>query len=135
MNLLVVRHGLAEDREAFKRTGRSDDLRPLTDRGRRRMRRNARGLAKVIRPDLLVTSPLTRAVQTAEILSAAFELEVATTLEALRPDESPDPLGSAVGGGRQHMDKVTEGGSETAGEPEAVPGPDTGPGPDEEGGR
>src|SRR5438477_1486700 len=28
------------------------------------------------------------------------------------PDEAADPLGSAVGGGRQHMDKLTEGGSE-----------------------
>jgi succinate dehydrogenase / fumarate reductase iron-sulfur subunit len=34
------------------------------------------------------------------------------------PDEAADPLGSAVGGGRQHMDKLTEGGSETAGESE-----------------
>jgi succinate dehydrogenase / fumarate reductase iron-sulfur subunit len=32
------------------------------------------------------------------------------------PDEAEEPLASAVGGGRQHMDKVTEGGSETAGE-------------------
>jgi succinate dehydrogenase / fumarate reductase iron-sulfur subunit len=35
---------------------------------------------------------------------------------AVQPDEAPDPLGSAVGGGRQHMDKVAEGGSETTGE-------------------
>src|SRR5919201_1215159 len=37
------------------------------------------------------------------------------------PDEAPDPLGSAVGGGRQHMDKLTEGGSETAGESAPTP--------------
>src|SRR3954469_2921761 len=51
------------------------------------------------------------------------------------PDEAPDPLGSAVGGGRQHMDKLTEGGSETAGQQEAVPGADIEPEPDEEGSR
>jgi len=51
------------------------------------------------------------------------------------PDEAPDPLGSAVGGGRQHMDKVTEGGSETAGQSEATPVADIEPEPDEEGGR
>src|SRR5919201_4699839 len=46
-------------------------------------------------------------------------------------DESPDPLGSAVGGGRQHMDKLTEGGSETAGQPEPTPMADVEPEPDE----
>jgi succinate dehydrogenase / fumarate reductase iron-sulfur subunit len=51
------------------------------------------------------------------------------------PDEAPDPLGSAVGGGRQHMDKLTEGGSETAGSSEAVPEADIEPEPDEEGER
>jgi succinate dehydrogenase / fumarate reductase, iron-sulfur subunit len=51
------------------------------------------------------------------------------------PDEAPDPLGSAVGGGRQQMDKVTEGGSETAGQPEPVPESDVQPEPDEEGDR
>src|SRR3954447_7160125 len=49
------------------------------------------------------------------------------------PDEAPDPLGSAVGGGRQQMDKVTEGGSETPGQPEPVPESDVQPEPDEEG--
>src|SRR5215216_3327688 len=50
-------------------------------------------------------------------------------------DETPEPLSSAVGGGGQDMDKVTEGGSETAGEPEAVPEADVEPEPDEEGER
>ena len=48
-------------------------------------------------------------------------------------DESPEPLASAVGGGGQDMDKVTEGGSETAGQPEAVPEAEVEPEPDEEG--
>jgi succinate dehydrogenase / fumarate reductase iron-sulfur subunit len=50
------------------------------------------------------------------------------------PDQA-DALGSAVGGGRQHMDEITEGGSETAGQPEAVPEADVEPEPDEEGER
>src|SRR5690242_12529740 len=47
----------------------------------------------------------------------------ATPEERVEPeaDESPEPLASAVGGSGQDMDKVTEGGSETAGQPEAVP--------------
>jgi succinate dehydrogenase / fumarate reductase iron-sulfur subunit len=51
------------------------------------------------------------------------------------PDERPDPMSSAVGGGGQHEDKVTEGGSETAGQPDAVPEADVEPEPDEEGDR
>jgi len=93
VNLLVVRHALAEDRDLFKRTGQSDDLRPLTDRGRRRMRRIARGLARMLSPDLLVTSPLTRAVQTAEILSRAFDHAVSPPIDALRPDAAPEEFG------------------------------------------
>jgi succinate dehydrogenase iron-sulfur subunit len=50
-------------------------------------------------------------------------------------DESADPLSSAVGGGGQSTDKVTEGGSETAGESAATPEADVEPEPDEEGDR
>ena len=50
-------------------------------------------------------------------------------------DEAPEPLSSAVGGGGQEMDKLTEGGSETAGEPDAVPEAAIEPEPDEEGDR
>jgi succinate dehydrogenase / fumarate reductase, iron-sulfur subunit len=49
--------------------------------------------------------------------------------------EAEEPLASAVGGGGQDMDKVTEGGSETVGQPEAVPEADVEPEPDEEGDR
>ena len=50
------------------------------------------------------------------------------------PHEAPDPLGSAVGGGRQHMDKLTEGGSEMAGEAAPTPVAEVEPEPDDEGG-
>jgi succinate dehydrogenase / fumarate reductase, iron-sulfur subunit len=48
------------------------------------------------------------------------------------PDEAPDPLGSPVGGGRQRMDKLTEGGSESADRSEPTPVADIEPEPDEE---
>ena len=50
-------------------------------------------------------------------------------------DEAQEPLASAVGGGRQDMDKVTEGGSEAAGEAVPTPEADVEPEPDEEGDR
>jgi phosphohistidine phosphatase len=93
VQLLIVRHAVAEDKELFERTGQSDDLRPLTDEGKKRMRRVARGLARMVEPDLLVSSPLVRAVQTGEILSKAFDLPLEPPVEALRPDKAPEAFG------------------------------------------
>jgi phosphohistidine phosphatase len=73
MKLLLIRHAIAQDRFEFSRTGQSDYYRPLTERGRTRMARGAAGLRTVVpQVDVLATSPLTRAVQTAEIVAAAY---------------------------------------------------------------
>ncbi|HKG91110.1 MAG TPA: histidine phosphatase family protein [Gemmatimonadaceae bacterium] len=73
MQLLVVRHAIAEDREEFARGGRDDSLRPLTREGRRKMRRAARGLRRVVPSiDVLATSPYARAEQTAWIVADAY---------------------------------------------------------------
>lgn len=86
MDLLLIRHGKAEDRDAFARTGRPDDLRPLTGRGRREMRENARGLRALVGPlDVLATSPLVRAAQTADEVAAAFPEATRETIDSLRP--------------------------------------------------
>jgi phosphohistidine phosphatase len=75
MRLVLVRHAIAEEREAFAPTGRPDDERPLTPEGVRKMRRAARGLHQAIGAlDLLATSPLVRARQTAEILAERFAI-------------------------------------------------------------
>lgn len=93
MKLIVIRHAIAEDREEFARTGRPDALRPLTDRGRRRMRRGARGLHRLVpRLDVLATSPLTRAAQTAEIVAAAYGGMESTPIPELAPESVPDSL-------------------------------------------
>lgn len=74
MDLLVIRHAIAQDREEFARTGRDDAQRPLTDDGREKMMRAAAGL-RTLAPELarLATSPLLRAVQTARIVAAAYD--------------------------------------------------------------
>jgi len=46
--------------------------------------------------------------------------------------DAEEPLSSAAGGGGQKMEGLTEGGSETAGEPEPTPEADVEPEPDEE---
>jgi phosphohistidine phosphatase len=87
MRLIVVRHAIAMDREEFAATKQDDDLRPLTPDGRRKMRLGAKGLrALAPHPTVLATSPLTRAVETAQILAAAFDMTITETVESLRPD-------------------------------------------------
>jgi phosphohistidine phosphatase len=68
--IYLVRHGLAEARGPDYP---DDDLRPLTDRGKARLRQQAAGLLALdVRVDEILTSPLVRCRQTAEILAAAF---------------------------------------------------------------
>jgi phosphohistidine phosphatase len=90
MKLLMIRHAIAEESEDFARTGKDDDLRPLTDEGRKKMRLAAKGLRGIVPAiDLLATSPLTRAAQTGAILDSVYggvkEVEVAE----LAPDSTP----------------------------------------------
>ncbi len=97
MEVLVVRHAIAMDRDKAKTRGLADGDRPLTDKGRSRMKQAARGLCERA-PELseLFTSPLRRAVETAEILSKVYEegyaeLERVQTA-ALLPDADPTEL-------------------------------------------
>ena len=86
MKLLIVRHATAADKEEFARTGKSDDLRPLTPAGKREMREVARGLREVVPAvDVLATSPLVRAVQTAQILAEPYKRKL-VSVESLRPE-------------------------------------------------
>jgi phosphohistidine phosphatase len=66
MKLIIVRHA-----EAVERTPDvSEEWRYLTPEGRVFFRKTARTmLEKGVNPDLILTSPLTRAVQTADILA------------------------------------------------------------------
>src|SRR5439155_23799609 len=70
MRLLIVRHGIAVAHGTPKVP---EDERPLTPRGAKRFRAAARGLARICRrPDVLLTSPLVRARQTADIAADAW---------------------------------------------------------------
>ena len=68
MQLYIVRHGIAIDREDPKCP--SDPERYLTGEGVEKTKEVAKGLAKIAdTADLLLTSPYVRAVQTAEIVA------------------------------------------------------------------
>lgn len=72
MKLYVMRHGPAEDSSS---TGRDGD-RALTHEGRERTRAVARAiLAEGEVPLTIISSPLVRALQTAEIVAAVTDLE------------------------------------------------------------
>jgi phosphohistidine phosphatase len=99
LELLVVRHGIAEDREEFATTGQSDDLRPLTKRGRARMREAARGLASLLDPpEFLATSPYTRAAETAAILAKVFGGPDPLPVDVLIPDGEYEALATWLRG-------------------------------------
>jgi len=72
MQLYIVRHGIAIDREDPKSP--PDPERFLTEEGIEKTKEVARGVVRLgIVPDFLISSPYVRAMQTAEIFAAAFE--------------------------------------------------------------
>ncbi len=70
--LYVIRHAIAEPPG---RAWPEDDRRPLTETGVARFRQSMRGLARLgVAFDVVLTSPLLRTRQTAEIAAAAFDI-------------------------------------------------------------
>src|SRR5450755_1921032 len=91
IRIYLVRHGIAVDHA--ERGDLPDDSRPLTAKGRSRFRRAARAFARLGEPlDYLFSSPLPRAVQTAEILAGALKQANVGILESLRPGAPPEAL-------------------------------------------
>lgn len=86
--LYLIRHGLAEAQgEAWP----DDAKRPLTAEGMAKLRKSARGLARLgVCFDVIVTSPLVRTRQTAEVLAGAFDPKPhIVTAESLGPGGTP----------------------------------------------
>jgi phosphohistidine phosphatase len=74
MILYVIRHAIAEERQAGN-TEQQDSQRPLTDEGRKKMRRIARGLKELeANLELILSSPYVRAADTARILQDKLSL-------------------------------------------------------------
>src|ERR1700693_4957640 len=68
MELLIVRHAIALERD--RERWRDDGVRPLSPAGIKQSRKAAAGLKEFSRaPDRVLTSPLVRARQTAQILT------------------------------------------------------------------
>ena len=83
----LIRHGVAEKRgEAWP----DDSKRPLTEDGMSKLRKAARALARIgVAFDVIVTSPLVRARQTAEIIAGGLDPHPhIATVESLAPGGS-----------------------------------------------
>lgn len=74
MNLYIVRHAIAEDRD--EAVYPDDSLRPLTSKGKKKMVKIAKNLKGMgVHIDLILTSPYVRAQNTAKIVHKAFSLK------------------------------------------------------------
>ena len=82
--LYLIRHGVAEERgEAWP----DDTLRPLTEHGAAEMKQAMSGLARLgVALDVMLSSPLVRARQTADIVAAALQAKPAiVVVKSLSP--------------------------------------------------
>jgi phosphohistidine phosphatase len=94
--IYLVRHAIAAERGA---EWPDDGLRPLTERGAARFREVVAGLAALgVRIDEILTSPLLRAKQTADLLASGITGRPAVKiLEALAPGHAPARVVAQVG--------------------------------------
>ena len=84
MILYFLRHGLAGSRDEWKG---DDSRRPLTKKGIKNMVAQAKTLARLdLHLELILTSPLTRAFQTADIVSGELKM-----VDKLEQDERLGP--------------------------------------------
>jgi phosphohistidine phosphatase len=84
MELFLIRHAIA----VAASPDRPDASRPLTDEGRARFRKSARGLGRLgVRFDRVLHSPWARAVETADLLMPLLDGESAVEMRLARePD-------------------------------------------------
>ena len=92
MNLFLLRHGLAVERAEFDFA--SDGLRPLTAKGRQQLRQTCVALRRMkLDFNLILSSPLVRARQTAEIVAAELKLKKRLSFaDELKPGGNPKKL-------------------------------------------
>jgi phosphohistidine phosphatase len=95
MDLLIVRHAIAENRDSV--LWPEDSARPLTPAGEARFRRAARGLRELVSPvEVVLSSPYARAWRTAEILQEEAGWAAPERCRALEPPRDPRDLVSVI---------------------------------------
>lgn len=100
MQLYFLRHGEAD----WPGWTKPDDERPLTDFGKKEVRQVAKFLNRLkVKPDLIVTSPLPRALQTAEVAAEQLKTKLRQQDEALEPGFGISELRTVL---KRHRSKV-----------------------------
>jgi len=96
MELYLIRHGLAGDRGA---EWPDDSKRPLTPDGIAKLRKEAKGLVDLdVELDVIVTSPLVRTRQTADVFIEVLKKKPALVLsDALAPAGTPTSVVQEIG--------------------------------------
>lgn len=95
--VILMRHGLAEELTSEN----TDAERELTEEGGRKMKKLAKGLYKLFpKAEVIVSSPLRRAVQTAEWVSKAYGDMPVEITDALAPESNETRF-------RELLDRVT----------------------------
>lgn len=86
MNIYILRHGIAVERENWKAL--DDSVRPLTPKGKRQLKKSAVAMIKMkLRFDLILSSPFERAKKTAEIVAKELNLKARLKFsDELQPD-------------------------------------------------
>jgi phosphohistidine phosphatase len=103
MNLLVIRHAIAEDRAQYAQAHADDAARPLTADGEKKMRKVAHGLRTIVPElDLLASSPLTRALQTAAIVARAYDRPAPALVPVLAPAQPIEAVAAWLERQRRH---------------------------------
>lgn len=83
MEVYLVRHGIAAERDTYD----NDEKRPLVKQGVKKTTRVAKRLLEIgLKFDLILTSPLVRALQTAEILQKVGVGDEIQTFIPLKPE-------------------------------------------------
>ncbi len=94
MDVVFIRHAAAEPAGEG-----GDPARRLTDKGKDQSRRTARALAAMgVKIDAILTSPLARAAQTAEIVAAELGTPGPVQTDCLAPPGDVDELSDVLAG-------------------------------------
>lgn len=99
MEIILIRHGDALPLDQTETMGLSDGERPLTDKGKRQSRAAGAGLRQVLGDDgvdYILTSPLLRARQTADVLKRYLDDPVADETDALAPGAGAEAIDAAL---------------------------------------
>ncbi len=88
MEIYLIRHGIAVERGIYA----NDYERPLTEKGKEKTTQVAQKLTQMgLKFDVIFTSPLIRALQTAQILQKSGLSDILETDQLLTPELMTDP--------------------------------------------